>query len=138
MTKSAQLDADISAALTKRGRGRKAVSATEALRASEAALRATDDALLAPEQQIAAEAHLRAARLHKSDPAGAEAAWLHDLAASNHRQCAKARKSMPRKVPGPLNARWNAYQEKLSAALDHGHMAKEYARRAVTAARERT
>jgi hypothetical protein len=130
----AQLNADIAEALKRAPIPR---HGAEALRASEAALRATDNALLAPEHRIAADAHRSAARLHKFDLAGAESARLHGLAESNHRQAARARKSLPRKVPGPLNARWNTYQEKLAAARDHGHMAQEYARQAIAAARKR-
>ena len=128
MKKSKQLNAEITTAL----RG-------EALRASEAALRATNDALLAPEHRIAAEAHRRAARLHKSDLAGAEVAWLHDLAVINHRQAAKARESRALKTADPTRTKRSlaAYQDKLSAALEHTAMAQEYARQALAAARKR-
>lgn len=74
MTKTAaQLDAEI------------------ALRSSERAKVLTDDAYSALDHRAAATAHDLAAKLHKLDPADKEAAWLHDLAASNHRQAAKAR-----------------------------------------------
>ncbi len=126
----------------RRGRAkdfRKVASAAEALRASEAAKRATDDALLAPEQTAAAAAHRRAARLHKSDLAGADAAWLHEHAAINHQQAAKARASRALAAPDPTRTkkRLAAYQEKLSAARERGSMAQEYARQALAAARKR-
>lgn len=126
---------------------RRAASAAEALRASETAKHASDDALLAPQQREAAEAHRRAARLHKSrrgpegeaDPAGAEAASLHEYAMINHRQAAKARESRALKAEDPTRTKkhFAAYQEKLAAAKEHGMMAQEYARQALTAARER-
>jgi hypothetical protein len=126
----AQLDAEIAKAL----RG-----TTEALRASEAAKRATDDALLAPEQIAAAAAHRRAARLHRIDPAGAEIAWLHDRAVTNHQQAAKARSSRSLRSTHPTRTKKSlaAFQEKLSAATEHGEMAREYARQALAAAKKR-
>jgi hypothetical protein len=129
ITKSpVQLDVEIAEALRAR-----------ALQASEAAKRASDDALLAPGHREAAEAHRRASRFHKSDPAGAEAVWLHDLAAINHRQAAKAREARAYKVPDPTRTKRSlaAYQEKLAAATEHGHMAQEYARKALAEARKR-
>jgi hypothetical protein len=127
----------------RRGRAkdfRKAASAAEALRASEAAKRATDDALLAPEQTAAANAHRRAARLHRTDPAGAETAWLHERAVTNHQLAAKARASRALTSPDPTQTkrRFAAYQAQLSAASEHGAMAKEYAAQALAAARKRS
>ncbi len=138
MTKSpAQLDAEIAEALR-----------AEAVRASETAKRASDDALLAPQQREAAAAHRRAARLHKSsgrglgetDPAGTEAASLHEYAAINHRQAAQARESRALKATDPTRSKRSlaAYQEKLAAAGEHGYMAQEYARQALAAARKRS
>lgn len=101
---------------------RKTSSAAEALRASEAAKHLSDDAAIVDEHRTAAAAHRRAARLHKVSLAGADAAWLHDLAAINHRQAAKARASRELKqVPTPRSLA--AYQAKLAAAREHGHMA---------------
>ena len=131
MTKSsAQLDAEIAEALRAKD---------EALRASEAAKRWSDDVYDAPEHRIAAGAHQRAARLHKSDPSGADAAWLHGLAASNHRQAAIARASRALKTADPSRTQktFAAFQEKLSAANEHTTMAQEYARQALAAARKR-
>ena len=127
---SAQLDAEIAAALR-----------AKALSASEAAKRRSDDAMLAPEQIVAAAAHPRAARLHKAnktDP-GAEVVWLHDLAAINHRPAPKARASRAFNAPDPTRTKKSlaAYQEKYAAATEHGHMAQEYARQALAAARKR-
>jgi hypothetical protein len=141
----AQLDAEIAEVLgtapaARRVRKfRRITSAAEALRASEAAKRASDDALLAPEQIAAAAAHRRAVLLHKSDPAGAEAAWLHDRAAMNHRLAAKARASRALTVPDPTKTkkRFAAYQEQLAAATEHGSMAQELARQALAEARKR-
>lgn len=129
MTKApAQLDAEIAAAL----RGK-------ALRASEAAKRASDDALFAPEQTAAASAHRQAARLHKSDPTGKDAAWLHELAGINHRQAARARASRALSTADPTKTpkTFAAFKEKLSAANEHTSMAQEYARQALAAARKR-
>ena len=126
----------------RRGRARsfrKIASAAEALRESEAAKRRSDDVFDAAEHRAAAEAHRRAARLHKSDPAGADAAWLHDLAASNHRQAATARASRALKAADPARTQktFAAFQEKLSAANEHTAMAIEYARQALVAAKKR-
>ena len=126
-----------------RGRARsfrKIATATEALKASEAAKRWSDDVHDAPEHRIAAGAHQRAAKLHKSDPSGADAAWLHDRAASNHRQAATARASRALKMADPARTKkiFAAFQEKLSAATEHTAMAQEYARQALAAARKRT
>lgn len=127
----------------RRGRAkgfRKVASAAEALKASEAAFRWSDDVHDATEHRAAAEAHRRAARLHKSDPAGADAAWLHDLAASNHRQAATARASRALKVADPAKTQKSlaAFKEKLFAANEHTAMAQEYARQAIAAARKRS
>jgi hypothetical protein len=118
---------------------RKVASAAEALRASEAAKRLSDDAHLVSDHREAAEAHRRAARLHKSDPTGTDAAWLHELAAINHRQAAAARASRALKAPDPTRTKrtFAAYQEKLAAANEHTTMAQEYARQALAAARKR-
>ena len=126
----------------RRGRARsfrKVATATEALNASEAAKRRTDDVFDAAEHRAAAEAHRSAARLHKSGPTGADAAWLHDLAASNHRQAATARASRALKAADPSRTQktFAAFQEKLSAAKEHTAMAQEYARQALVAARKR-
>ena len=126
----------------RRGRAkqfRKVASAAEAFRASENAKRRTDDVFDADEHRAAAEAHRRAARLHKSDPSGADASWLHDLAASNHRQAATARSSRALKAADPARTQktFAAFQEKLSAANEHTSMAQEYARQALAAARKR-
>lgn len=128
---SAQLDAEIAAALRAKA---------AALRASENAKRQSDDVFDATEHRAAAKAHRRAAKLHKSDPAGADAAWLHDLAAINHRQAATARASRALKVADPARTRktFAAFQEKLSAANEHTSMAQEYARQALAAARKVT
>jgi hypothetical protein len=131
MTKSAaQLDAEIAEALRAK---------TAALQASENAKRLSDDVYDAAEHRAATEAHRRAARLHKTDPAGADAAWLHDLAAINHRQAATARSSRALKVADPARTQKTlaAFQEKLSAANEHTAMAQEYARQAFAAARKR-
>ena len=126
----------------RRGRARsfrKIASTAEALQASEIAKRRSDDVFDAAEHRTAAEAHRSAARLHKSDPAGADAAWLHDLAASNHRQAATARASRALKTADPSRTQktFAAFQEKLSAANEHTTMAQEYARQALVAARRR-
>ena len=131
VTKSAaQLDAEIAKALRAK---------TEALQASEDAKRLSDDVYDATEHRAAAEAHRHAARLHKSDPAGVDVAWLHDLAASNHRQAATARVSRALKAADPARTQktFAAFQEKLSAANEHTTMAQEYARQALAAARKR-
>lgn len=127
----------------RRGRARsfrKIATAAEALRASEAAKQWSDDVYDATEHRAAAEAHRRAARLHKSDPTGADAAWLHDLAAINHRQAATARASRALKATDPSRTQktFTAFQEKLAAANEHTAMAQEYARQALAAARKRT
>jgi hypothetical protein len=142
MTKSAtQLDAEIAEVFAKRGRAkiRKIASAAEALRASETAKRLSDDAHLAADHREATAAHRRASRLHKSDPTGADAAWLHDLAAINHRQAAAARASRALKAADPSRTQktFTAFQDKLSAANEHTAMANEYARQALAAARKR-
>lgn len=126
MTRSTQLDAEIVVA--------------QAIRASETAKRLSDDALLVLEQRAAADAHRRAARLHKANPTGAEAAWLHELAVINHRQAATARASRALNAENPTRTTRSlaAYQDKLSAAIAHGEMAKEYARQALAAARKRS
>lgn len=136
--KSARIAAEIAEALRAKPL-RESTSVAEALRASETAKRSSDDALLAPEQTAAAAAHRRAARLHKTDPAGAEAAWLHDLADIHHRQAAKARMSRALNAPDPTRTKKSlaAYQDKLAAAAEHGDMAQEYARQALAAARKR-
>lgn len=134
MTKSAaQINAKIAEA-------RRVKAKDEALRASEVAKRWSDDVYDAPEHRIAAGAHRRAALLHKSDPAGTAAAWLHELAASNHRQAATARASRALKTADPTRTQktFAAFQEKLAAANEHTAMAKEYARQALAAARKRT
>ena len=67
----------------RRGRAksfRTITSAADALAWSEAAKRKTDDAYSATEHNEAARAHKDAAKRHRSDLAGAEAAWLQDLA----------------------------------------------------------
>ena len=131
MTKSAaQLDAEIAEVLRVKA---------EAIRASEAAKRRSDDVFDAAEHRAAAEAHRLAARLHKSDPTGADAAWLHDLAASNHRQAAMARASRALKAADPARTKktFASFQEKLSAANEHQAMTQEYARQALAAARKR-
>lgn len=119
---------------------KRAVPAADALRASEYAKRLTDAAYSAEEHRAAAKAHERAAKLHKSDPTGVEAAWGHGLAASQHRQVAKAR-TAERKVDAPKALQktktWAAYQEKLAAVRDHTAMAEEYARQALAAAKKR-
>ena len=147
---SARLDAEIAEALAtgsiptqRRERKQafhKSASAAETLRASEAAQRLSDAVYDAIEHRDAAEAHRRAARLHKSDPAGADAAWLHELAAINHRQAATARASRALKAVDPARTQktFTAFQEKLSAANEHTTMAQEYAKQALTAARKRT
>jgi len=126
----------------RRGRAqsfRKVATAAEALKASEAAKRWSDDVHDAAEHRAAAEAHRRAAKLHKSDPAGTDAAWLHDRAASNHQQAAAARASRALKTTDPARTpkTFAAFQEKLSAANEHTAMAQEYARQAIAAARMR-
>ena len=126
----------------RRGRARqfrKAASAADALKSSEIAKRRSDDVYDAAEHRAAAEAHRSAARLHKSDSTGADAAWLHDLAASNHRQAATARASRALKAADPARTQktFAAFQEKLSAANEHQAMAQEYARQALAAARKR-
>ena len=50
------------------------IKVAEALRASEAAKRRSDEVFDVAEHRAAAEAHRRAARLHKSDPTGTDAA----------------------------------------------------------------
>jgi len=127
---AAQLDAEIAEALRAKD---------AALRASEAAKRLSDDVYDAAEHRAAAKAHQRAMRLHKSDPVGAGAAWLHDLAAINHKQAATARASRALKATDPARTRktFAAFQEKLSAANEHTTMAQEYARQALAAARKR-
>jgi hypothetical protein len=119
---------------------KKIASATEALRASEYAKRLSDDAYSPEDHRAAVEAHRRAGKLHKSDPTGAEAGWLHDLAASNHRQAANARtaegKIDPVKATRTKRS-FEAYQEKITAAREHGIMAEEYARQALAAAKKR-
>lgn len=134
MTKSAaQLDNEIAEALHTK-------SVEEALRASEYAKRLTDDVYSAEEHRAAAKAHQRAAKLHKSDPAGAEAGWQHEHAASQHRQAAKAR-TAERKIDAQKafqkSTAWGAYQEKLAAVRDHTAMAEQYARQALIEARMR-
>lgn len=126
----------------RRGRSRalrRAASPEEARMSSGFAARLSEEALTAASHREAAAAHVAAAKKHKSDPAGVEVAWLHDLAASNHRQAAQARASKtfknPRSAPGKTFAK---YQEKLAAAVEHGHMAQEYARQALAAAKKRS
>lgn len=111
-----------------------------ALSASEAAKRKSDDVFNVADHRAAAEAHRRAARLHKADPSGADAAWLHELATSNHRQAATARASRAFKTADPARSpkTFAAFQEKLSAANEHTVMAQEYARQALVAARKRS
>ena len=127
----AQLDAEIARALA---------ALPEAVRASEFAERLSDGVYSADEHRAAAEAHQRAARLHKSTAVGKDAAWLHDLAASNHKQAAAARSSRSLKTPDPSRTQktFAAFKEKLSAANEHTSMAQEYARQALVAARRRT
>jgi len=139
MTKSpAKLDAEIAEALRTKA---------DALRASENAKRLSDDVYNAAEHRAAAEAHRRAARLHKtlvegqapgSDPTEVDAAWLHDLAAINHRQAATARASRALKATDPARTQktFAAFQEKLAAANEHTTMAQEYARQALAAVRK--
>ena len=137
--------ADVAAGVThgeRRGRAkafRKIASAAEALRASEVAKRRSDDVYDAAEHRAAAEEHRRAARRHKSDPAGADAAWLHDLAAINHKQAATARASRALKTADPSRTQktFAAFKEQLSAVNAHTSMAQEYARQALAAARKR-
>jgi hypothetical protein len=62
---AAQLDAEIAEALRAK---------TVALQASETTKRRSDDVFDAAAHRAKAEAHRRAAKLHKSDPAGADAA----------------------------------------------------------------
>ena len=114
-------------------------SVADALRASEAAKRRSDEVFGVDEHRGAAEAHRRAARLHKSDPAGTDAAWLHDLAAINHRQAATMRASRALNAADPTRTAktFAAFKEKLSAANEHTSMAQEYARQALAAARKR-
>ena len=136
--------ADVAAGVShgeKRGRAksfRKVATTAEALRASEAAKRWSDEAVDATEHNAATEAHRRAGRLHKSG-SGSEAAWLHELAASNHRQAASALKSRAYKVSDPTRSQKTlaAWQEKRAAASEHTAMAQEYARQALAAAKLR-
>lgn len=116
------------------------LNAEIALSASEAAKRLSDDVYNATEHRAATDAHRRAAKLHQADPAGAGAAWLHDLAAINHRQAATARASRALKVADPSRTQktFAAFKEKLSAANEHTAMAQEYARQALAAAKKRT
>ena len=125
---SAQLDAEIARALA---------ALPEAVRASEFAGRLSDGVYSADEHRAAAAAHHRAARLHKSTAVGKNAAWLHELAASNHKQAAAARSSRALKTPDPSRTprTFAAFKEKLSAANEHTSMAQEYARQALAAAR---
>lgn len=118
---------------------RKIATAAEALRASEAAKRWSDDVYDATEHSAAVEAHRRAGKLHRSDPTGADAAWLHELAASNHRQAAGALKSRAYKATDPARSKKSlaAWQEKHSATIEHTTMAQEYARQALAAAKKR-
>jgi hypothetical protein len=113
---------------------------TEALRASEAAKHWSDGVYDVADHRTAAKAHRRAARLHKADPLGTDAAWLHDLAAINHRQAATARASRALKAQNPTRTSkaFAAFKEKLSAANEHTTMAQEYARQALAAARKRS
>ena len=110
----------------------------EALRASEAAKLRSDEVFGVAEHRAAAEAHQRAARLHKTDPTGTDAAWLHDLAAINHRQAATARASRALNAADPTRTAktFAAFKKKLSAANEHTSMAQEYARQALAAARK--
>ena len=118
---------------------RKIAPAAEALRASETAKRRSDEVYNAIEHRAAAKAHQRAMRLHKTDPAGAGVAWLHDLAAINHRQAATARASRALNAADPTRTAkiFAAFKEKLSAANENTYMAQEYARQALAAARKR-
>lgn len=140
---STQLKAEVATTLRRRNvrhAVKKVASAAEALRWSETAEQVSDDAYGATDHRAAAKIHHRAAQLHATSLAGAEAAQLHEWAASQHRQAAKAR-TAEHKVDAARALRksktWAAYQEKLSAARDHAAMAHEYARRARTAARGR-
>ena len=120
-TSAAQLDADI------------------AQRASERAKSLSDDAHSVLDHRTAADAHRYASKLHKTLAAGKDAAWLHELAESNHRQAAKARTAEAKvdAVKATQTKRgFAAYQEKLAAAKEHGIMAEEYARQALAAARK--
>lgn len=126
----AQLDAEIAEALG---------ANPEAARASEFAKRLSDDVFSADDHRAAAKEHRRAARLHKSTATGADIAWLHDLAAINHKQAAAARASRALKAADPSRTQktFAAFKEKLSAANEHTSMAQEYARQAIAAARKR-
>ena len=119
---------------------RKITTAAEALLTSEWAKRLTDDAFSADDHRAAAKAHLHAVKIHKASADEAGAAWLHDLAASNHRQAAKWRATEARvdTVKAVRTKKtFEAYQEKITAARDHESMAQEYARQALAAARKR-
>ena len=112
-----------------------------AQRASERAKALSNDAYSVLDHRTAADAHRYAGKLHKGLAAGKDAAWLHSLAESNHRQAAKARTAEAKidAVKATQTKRgFAAYQEKLAAARDHGIMAEEYARQALAAARKRT
>ena len=104
--------------------------------ASNTAARLSAEALTAGDHREAAAVHVAAAKKHKTDPAGVKVAWLHDLAASNHRQAARARESRILKSASPGKS-FATYQEKLADAVAHGNMAQEYARQALTAAKKR-
>lgn len=119
---------------------RKDATAANALQWSEAAKRRSDDAYTVDDHRTAAEAHRRAARIHKANLADKDVAWLHTLAESNHRQAAKAR-AAERKID-PVRATrtpkaFATYQDKMAAASEHQTMASEYARQALAAARTR-
>jgi hypothetical protein len=141
--------ADVAAGIShgdRRGRARsfrKVTSVADALRWSEKAKQLSDDAYSADDHREAAEMHRRTALLHKSggDPAGAEVAWLHNQAVNQHRQATKARAAASKTSAERAlqkSKTWAAYQEKIAAASDHQHMAQEYARQALAAARKRT
>jgi hypothetical protein len=129
----------------RRGRARsfrKVATAADAIRWSEKAKQLSDDAYSAEGHREAAEMHRRAAQLHKSggDPAGAEVGWLHDQAASQHRQAAKARSAASKTDAERAlqkSKTWSAFKDKIAAASEHATMAQEYARQAIAAARKR-
>ena len=107
---------------------------------SETAKRASDDAHNAGGHREAARLHDQTARAHKSGTGGGEVAWLHELAASNHRQAASWRDAEARVDPSKVTRTRKslaAYQEKIAAASEHGSMAQEYARQAIVAAKKR-
>ena len=108
---------------------------TAALWASEIAKRLSDDAYTADDHRAAAKAHRAAAQRHAVD-----VAWLHERAEIQHRQAAKARAAV-QKIDAQRalqkSKTWAVFQEELAAVGDHQHMAQEYARQALAAAKKR-